>query len=724
MAEVMGLFDRLAAMNELEARTRAEAISDAWKPTPAQAAWIGGVLTPGSSAADVAGELPPWPSEGVTVGEMLTGQKMPSLKSNIEQRKYFDAAMQGLGVGGDALSILGPPGLVAGALAKSPRLLRGVLKGVENIPEDVARLKFTGTSAPEQLAEGTARTIKTTGKYRGAPRDITSGPKLGAMRKRLKDYIAEGSDGRLWYENTNEWLRQVTADRPGVRDRYAASAAITSQGTQVGGNAPMAMKGYNQALLDEPVVTGRFPATQGKSIEGVFTGTTSPLGPKREPFFEALIQDPNRLRQTNDVRQARAFGYTKEDGSIWDQGLGTAQHRFMDEETASLVEWANKKKVGGHADWDRDRIQAAIWIAQKAEQEGTTIAEAGRMFQDVTPRAIVRPEAIPSEQLGHLPGLLDDPEALAAYSQRQREVLSTPQKTDYLTAQTGALTGEVVPGPGSYGGVSRPADAIPVLVGKSTTEVVDPVTGKVLEAMVIDPASRTLVESTAAARGLLGAQETVGYTTITRAPNAATRNAVEIDLGRTISGEEMNTLQEVLGAQFKGLIPLHQEKGVTIIVESFDALKKLTKGTPGGKTPKWQKDLSDTVTETLDVTKKDLDWGLNTGGLVGDVDTWTYKPSAYLEALEAPGPTARGLLDEGMKNAARRLETLDQQLLKEYPSAGERKEIVSRVRQALIEKGVAGVRELVQKGIVPAVVLGALGVQTIPQESLPRSGLL
>ena len=238
----MGLLDRWAEMQLLKAETEANAIANMWKPTPTQAAWAGLLLAPGSSAADVAGELPVLPEKGVTVGEMLAGPKMPSFKSNIEQEKYFDAAMQGLGVGGDALSILGPPGVVAGALAKSPRLLRGVLKGVENIPEDVARLKFTGTSAPEQLAEGTARTIKTTGKYRGAPRDITSGAKLGAMRKRLKDYVVEGSDGRLWYENTNEWLRQVTADRPGVRDRYAASAAITSQGTQVGGNAPMAMK--------------------------------------------------------------------------------------------------------------------------------------------------------------------------------------------------------------------------------------------------------------------------------------------------------------------------------------------------------------------------------------------------------------------------------------------------------------------------------------------------
>jgi len=54
------------------------------------------------------------------------------------------------------------------------------------------------------------------------------------------------------------------------------------------------------------------------------------------------------------------------------------------------------------------------------------------------------------------------------------------------------------------------------------------------------------------------------------------------------------------------------------------------------------------------------------------------------------------------------LQKLDAKLVKEFPSAGERSIVVTRVREALYRKGIAGVRELVDKGLVPAFVLGVL----------------
>jgi len=724
----MGLFDyfselaQRAAERELDRQRimgeQTRAFADQYTPSQAQAAYLAGSMAPAAATADAAGQMAPFPPADLPLEQlpqyMQSAQPMPSMQQNLQQGNYLDAGLQGVGLLGDALTLAGI-GVPLKALSKTGQAMRQSTNLLE--PSDVPRLQFTGDSAPQQLAEGTSRQFSTTGKYRGAPADIKSPAKLAAMQRKLRDYAEKGADYRLWYEQTNDAIKQQTAGRPGRQDQYAATAAITSQGTSVPANATMAMKGYNQAIVGDDIATGRFPSSMGPAIQDVFSGTSAPLGPKREPFYEALNQEAGRARQTNDIRQARAFGYKNPDGSTFDGGLSEAQHRFMDEETAKLVEFARKNKLGGHDDWNADRVQAAIWIAQKAEEEGTSIAEAGRMFQDFTPQAMIRTEAAPSASLGHLGGLLDEnnAQALRDFSALQDEAMLTPGGLDFMTAQSGAMTSPAYSGPGAYMGQSNPGVGIPVSVGKSTETVVDPVSGKGIEASIMDPASRKVVEASAAMQGLLRAQDTVGYTSITKAPNAASRNALEVNLGQTISPEQIVRLEKAINEEFgEGLlIPLHTRNGVSIIAAGPDELKTLVGDTAPKKTPQWQKRLNSLVRNEL--SPESTDWGLNTGDLVGDTENWTYTPSRYLAPLEEVGPEMRGLLDAGAKKISPVLEKLDSELVKEFPAAGERSVIVTRVRQALAEKGIAGVRELVDKGLVPAFALGVLlGAQALP----------
>ena len=647
-----------------------------------------------------------------------------SLPQNVAQGNAFDASMQGLGLLGDAaygVPLLGP---VLGSVLKGGSALGKVAKSgrAGNVPTDVPRVQFEGDSAPQALPEGTKRTFQTTGKYRGAPAGMNNSQKLSAMQRKLRDYAERGADFRMWYEDTNEFVRRQTENRPGRIDQYGATAAITSQGTSVPANATMAMKGYNQAISGNPVQTGRFPASQSPAIEAVFSGESPPLGPKREPFFQALVQDPSRLRQTNDIRQARAFGYKNADGSTFDGGLSDAQHRFMDEETDKLVAFARENKLGGVDDWNRDRVQAAIWIAQKAEEEGTTIAEAGRMFQDFTPQAVVRTEAAPSTSINHLAGLQDDPAMMAQFSAAQDELMRTPGGLDFITAQSGAMSDPMYTGAGMYEGASNPGVGIPVSVGKSDVEgaALNPVTGERLTGQTIDPASRQVVEATAAMQGLLRAQDTVGYTMLTDAPKAATRNALDVNLGRTITRDELLELEQRVNDTFGGdnLILLHSENGVQIVTPTDDALVALSAGTPKGKTPAWQKELSKIVNDVLPVQSSKFQ--LNTGRLVGDTDQWTYRPSQYLGPLEAVGPEMRGLLDQAAAKIAPELEQLDAGLVDDFPGAGDRNAIVTIVRQALKSGGIAKVRQLVEQGVLPAVVLGVLTASQAPRQATDR----
>ena len=703
------------------------AVADALTPTEAQAAYLALMTAPGAASLEASGRMAPYPPASLRIEDlpqyMQTAKPMPSMAQNIEQGNVVDVGFQGLGLLGDGLTFAGGLGIPLKMASKAGQAMRQSSNLLE--PTDVPRLQFTGDSAPPELAEGTSRVFRTTGKYRGAPAPINSPAKLAAMQRRLRDYAEKGADYRLWYEKTNDAIKELTAGRPGRQDQYAATAAITSQGTAVPGNATMAMKGYNQAIVGDEIRTGRFPSSQSPAIQAVFSGTSPPLGPKREPFYQALNQESDRLRQTNDIRQARAFGYKNADGTTFDGGLSDAQHRFMDEETAKIVEFARKNKLGGYEDWNADRVQAAIWIAQKAEQDGTSIAEAGRMYQDYTPQAMIRTEAAPSKALGHLGGLLDPENAqvLQDYSALQDQAMRTTGDVDFMTAQSGAMTSPSYAGPGAYQGQSNPGVGIPVSVGKSVETVVDPVTGKGIEATIIDPASRKVVEANAAMQGLLRAQDTVGYTTILPAPSAASRNALEVNLGQIITPEQIVRLEKAINDEFgEGLlIPLHTRNGVSIITAGGDELKTLIGDTAPKKTPQWQKRLNAIVRKEL--SPESTQWGLNTGDLVGDTENWKYTPSRYLPPLESVGPEMRGLLDAGAKRIAPVLERLDSELVEKFPAAGERSTIITRVRVALAQNGIAGVRELVDKGLVPAFALGVLlGAQALPEATEGQAG--
>ena len=704
----MGLFDYLTDVyrrkQELDLASRnltANSFLNPQVPTEAQAAYLAGAFAPLAGTVDASGKLAPFPPASVSIGDlpsyMATTKPMPSLVENVRSGNLLDATLQGIGVAGDALTaipLLGAIGVPARALSRTGQAIR---QG--NVPDDVDRLTFTSTSEPPPRDPGTKRTIQTTGKYRGAPAGVNSPQKLGNVQTRLRNYLARGAPYREWYEKTNDWVQASLENRPGRVDQYGGTVAITSSGTAVPQNAGFAIKGYNQALTGEPIQTGRFPSSMSRGIESVFSGTSPSFGPKREPFFEAIVQDPDRLRQTNDIRQARAFGYKEPDGTTWKSGLSEAQHRFMDEETEKLLQYAVENRIGGTDDWNKDRIQAAIWIAQKAEEDGTTIEEAARMFQDFTPQAVIRTEAAPSASLQHLGGLLDpqNREVLEAYSAAQDAAMQTPGLLDYTTAQSGAMTAPTFTGPGVYEGASNPAYAVPVSIGKVADAQGD----------VIDPASAKLVEANAAMQGLLRAQDTVGYTAILPAKKVVDRNALQVDVGRSITRDEIINLERKLSDEFGPgtLIPLPGRDGIDIIVSEPSVAARLN-DVKKGQTPAWQKTLTTLVKDDFSDAK--MTWGLNSGGLVGDTTDWTYRPSQYLPPLEAVGPEMRGLLDRGAARSATQLEKLDADLVKDFPRAGERQAVVTLTRDALATGGIAKVRQLVEQGVLPVVVLGAL----------------
>ena len=568
---------------------------------------------------------------------------------------------------------------------------------------DIGRAVFNGSDASAPGERSLARRVRTTGHFRGAPTAVTTPGKLRSLRTKLKDLLERGVPGRLWYDNSSSSASYLTGNRPGYKDLYAGNVAVTSADTAVPSNSLFAIKGYNQAIAGDPIHTGRYPKAMSELIDDVVGGRPVTLGPKRDPFLEALMVEPGQKigRPTNDLWMARAFGYERPNAVTgemeeWVSGLGTAQHRFMDEEVESLVAWANKNKVGGFDDWTPERVQASVWVSTKADREGTTIERAARDFSDglddLTMRVNVESE--PSVSSGHLPGVIGDEQLTGLLSDAYNTALTNEHGQSRAGLQSGALTRGGTRGPGTYNDRSVPVESIGLLGAPSTGS------------RVIEPSSGRVQQAVAATEGILRTQDSVGATFLRPAANATERNAAELVLDRVLTRDEMLKLNENLTARYGAntVIATSNPRGANILVID-DVGDWLKPGKDPGTTTngKGQDDLTKLIKEQFGVKP---DWKVNsapegTYGLIGGDE---FKPSDYLREFDESGMGEQ--MDPLLRSAAPQLEAIDAAFVKDFPQAGKRAEMVSLTRQILGDEGIEGIRRAVEAGILPVVVLG------------------
>lgn len=538
---------------------------------------------------------------------------------------------------------------------------------VQPKPIDVATGPIT---TPGAKTTNMARRVGTTGHYRGAPADVDTPAKLGQMRKSLKESLERGVPGRSWYDRSSQSAYDLTAGRKGLRDQYTGSIAVTSADTSVPANTGFAIKGYNQIQVGDDILTGRYPNNMGPKISQISTPEGLDLTNKTGPFYEALnvFDQADTIRPTNDLWMARAFNYRR-NGQEWTAGLGEAQHRFMDDEIARLVDVANKEKIGGFDDWTPERVQAAIWVDTKARREGTSIERAATDFaSDLDARSVnITSESAPSSSLNHMSGVYEDPSRAKIAFDAQNELLTDNAGRNVFSVHANALSRPLETGVGVYQGQSNPVAVNRILAG---TETGSP---------IMDPSSRKLTESIAATEGLVKGQDSVGYNFIRPAKKAADRNAA-IGPVRDIK-DVQGKLDEVFGGD---VIATPSSEGVRYLYVGGEALDKAG-----------QKQLRDIV-------GKDIQFGVNSGDLIG---ADSYKPSAYLEKID---PVVGQNLDDITRWSAQALDELDNVLVREFPDAGARSSILQQTRQALSEGGLERVKELVKQGVLPGVVVAVL----------------
>jgi hypothetical protein len=427
------------------------------------------------------------------------------------------------------------------------------------------------------------------GKFVGGPRDIKSWQALTKMRDKLDANIDAGVEGGDWYRRYRDDVSLVTGGDANQAKVMADTQAQFSAGVDPGSELGFALKETSGILAGMPTKAAR-PAQHQAMLNAAALNDTSvlQLGPKTREYAKNILPFQSRLLATgvNDFRWANEMGFREPDGSPFRGTLTESQHTFVDYETALAVKRANARKLGGRSDWTGQEIQAAGWVAQKAdalfetskkryvENAITQMTAEGR--NDFSAKAIettarklafgdanrtigdhfqkhtlyATHETIPGTSLtdtGHLSGM-------GNATQAQRDVIGIDPRGSFATAPRGRdapYAGFTYEGPsGPTGFAMRVQPTIPMQgVYENTRGKLELNPGEVARPLVglqtsgalpksIAPADRKIVEAVEALRGGLSGQDISAAHIVTDSGRISDRNAVRVSLLSELTPQE------------------------------------------------------------------------------------------------------------------------------------------------------------------------------------------
>ncbi len=399
--------------------------------TAKQLGLFGAGLLPGAGAADALGVMPD--------AEGGTGM---SMRENWGAGNYGTAAMQGLGLLGDAAYGVPGVGAVAGAALKSPLAAKLAMAAVPMVKRSTELADISKLPRDEaiRIARKEPHLIKagdqSEGYYVGGPRDINSKRGLTNRRQGFDAYVAADPRGSDWYDRYRNAVTEVTGGDQQQMDWMTKTHGMMSAGVDPGSELQFALRETNGQVAGMPVKAAR-PA-QHEALQMAIDNQDPShimLGDKTGEYARLIHPDQSHIGATgvNDFRHARNWGYTEASGADQRDALTDAQHRFMDYETALAVDRANQAGVGGRNDWTGEQLQAAPWVRQKAEAIAgkrnmpyeEAFAHANNTIADFFPKhtAFATHEALPGPSTGHLPDLPTAPQEMRdAYSSDPRSL--------------------------------------------------------------------------------------------------------------------------------------------------------------------------------------------------------------------------------------------------------------------------------------------------------------
>jgi hypothetical protein len=586
--------------------------------------------------------------------------------------------------------------------------------------------------------------------YVGAPRTVTSGQGLGAMRRGIdKDFADSVEAVRLadperlgtWYDRAkqgiaesvepyqlNRALEQHGVYSAGVSPESELGFALKHLNSRVAGIPEMAYRGAPMRTLDEAVAEGR-PVKMGFKI-GEYANKNDPRIPNEGLFG------------VNDFRRAQGMGYTDPQGNPWKAGVSETMHPFMDAETALQVDRANKAGTGGRTDWAGPHIQEVPWVYGKGqdlysrgkkgryggdELEGikSALQDANNTARDYMYKhaASGTHEAIPGASLGHVRQALDmTPEEKLAYGRQGRWDLPSPESALNEYPEVGAGNRDVIYSAMGYRQLpSREAQGLYInkLGGVETNPMtiarplMDFPTGG---GGLMAPQSRKMMDVAEQTRALMDAQEAGAYNLPNTMKGVKGKNAMVLDsrgrnpdklqdptAGVLPTSEQLARLNDAMADTGFGVSATN--RGVTIF--PYDPMMDPKAASKILRQKK--KELTEIFPSTPEMSMSTTGYvpGVGKRSAEGPLSTMPYSGEATSDLLRAyadlPHDVAMNVSEsEAFRNQVR------EKALRDAKMGGTRGDI-QETRRFFSEADWPKAVQMIREGMTPAAALAALG---------------
>jgi len=484
------------------------------------------------------------------------------LRDQAEQVGASDVQMEALEEAMTVGEFGGVGGIAKGVATKGPQMLSKAGDGIQTLgdrataqlAETPGQKLMSGPPIDDIVNKGFAAAGDAVKKARakknifvGAPKGIDTRSKLNTLRRNVEKLAIEGADARFWYERSGKAILDAVGGDKAEAEKIAQIVAITSAGTPVKANFDFALQAYAQHKAGQPIMTGRFPTAMSKRIEQVLGGQDWE-GRKTNNFYVNLMRvvDPQKVQGvTTDLWMMRSFGFDTDNPT-------DAQYTFVERET---------NRIADRLEWEPQQAQAAIWVAQKAKEEGTDIATSKFDYSDALDQnlAQISWESIPGRTSSHMLEMFDAPyEVQQEYHVAVSKAFQDEDGFDLVARRLGIPTPGDFEAPGYFEGKVSPG---------TQSELVAPKQYKVDRK--VEPAAIELIEAYAAVRGVLMKQDGVGYHRPFYQTTKAAGNGIEVRVGRAFSEAETKRLADLLKqeAGFE-IAPIGASGGVRII--NFD----------------------------------------------------------------------------------------------------------------------------------------------------------
>lgn len=330
-------------------------------------------MAPGSGVADAAGVFPDF-----------AGGFAPSYSDNMSAGNYGSAALQTLGMAGDAALAVPLAGMAASTALKTPKGLANAIKAfglagreAKQVETGITKLSMgkMPTAAQQTAVENAARggftqarnaITKANPELKAAPPGLANAQDLSDWREKWAGFHEAGAANAPWYADSAEAIRSGFND-PERAAAFTDALAASSQRTQVGTDLDNALRSQYAAEYGTTAKPGEhIPNVESRIESGFAAGTPMAVGGKVGPFAQSLAsggQEP-ATRAVWDSIGMRGAGYG-------DYARAENVGKFLDPETMTLVERANRGRAEAFLPLETlHGGQARIWEGIKAAEGG------------------------------------------------------------------------------------------------------------------------------------------------------------------------------------------------------------------------------------------------------------------------------------------------------------------------------------------------------------------